>query len=117
MRADDAKEQGDDRALSLRLGAATAKLDGVRAMECVAAGCDGQCEPSEVHPVVYQLCLDVLEAGKDLALALASDDEAVEPLARHVGRYIPSMLVMWPRLSSDEAMMDTLNSVKAAAAD
>lgn len=117
MRADDAKEQGDSRALSLRLRAAAAKLDGVRAMECVAARCDGQCEPSKVHPVVYQLCLDVLEAGKDLALALASDAEAVEPLARHVARYIPSMLVMWPHLSSDDAMMATLNSIAAVAVD
>lgn len=117
VRADDAKEQGDEREKYLWVRAAATKLEGVRAMECIAAGCDGQCDASVRHPVVYQLSLEVLEAGKDLTNALTSDDDALAPLASCVARYIPTMLVMWPHLKSDDSMMEKLNALASIAAE
>jgi hypothetical protein len=117
IRADDAKEQGDVREQGLWVRAAAAKLEAVRSMECVAASCDGQCDPSPPHPAAYQLCLDVLQAGQDLANGLDHDADVVAPLAFHVSRYIPMMFVMWPHLKLDASMLSVLNSVKAAAVE
>lgn len=112
-RADDAKNAGDAREGGLWVRAAEARMDGVRAMECVAAGCANviQC-PGKEHPPVYHCAPKVLDAAKELGAAGKNEDGVAE-IAAMVARYIPLMHVMWPAIKGDADMMQVLDAMQA----
>jgi hypothetical protein len=118
VRANDAREQGDPREGMLWCRAAAAKLQAVRLMECVAAGCRDRCQcVNKRHPAVYQASPDVFDAAKNLAQAVACDAEGVSDQAAHVVRYMPSMFTMWPKLVGDATMMQMLDVLKGKGTD